>query len=259
MADTIILYASAEHLNSMLILANFITKHHPSISVTILSTAPDSAAASISGVTSITYHRLTAATLPPNLTKNPIELFFEIPRLHNPNLRQALEEISQKSNIRAFVIDFFCNSAFEVSTSMNIPTYFYISSGAFGLCAFLYFPTIDEMIVEDVGDFNDFLEVPGCPPVHSLDFPKGMFFRNSNTYKHFLCTAKNIRKSTGIVVNAFDALEFRAKEALTNNLCNPDAKTPPAESGGDEDFGGDGGGEGWFVGGCFGKVYKGCG
>ncbi|KAK6155635.1 hypothetical protein DH2020_009883 [Rehmannia glutinosa] len=227
MEDSIVLYASPEHLNSMLILAKFISKHHPSIPVIILSSAAESAAASIAAVPSVTYRRLPTSDLPPNLTKNPVELFFEIPRLNNPNLRDALQEISQKSRIRAFVIDFFCNSAFEVSTSLNIPTFFYVSSGAFGLCVFLYFPTIDETIPQDIGDLNDFIEVPGCPPIYSLDFPNGMFFRQSNTYKHFLDTAKNMRKSTGIVVNAFDALEFRAKEALVNGSCIPTGPTPP--------------------------------
>ncbi|KAK4436263.1 Chalcone 4'-O-glucosyltransferase [Sesamum alatum] len=78
---------------------------------------------------------LTTASLPQNSTSNPMELLFEIPRLTNSNLREALQEIQQKSNI---VIDFFCNSAFEVSTSLNIPTYFWFSSGAFGLCLFLH-------------------------------------------------------------------------------------------------------------------------
>ncbi|KAL6508415.1 hypothetical protein OROHE_021957 [Orobanche hederae] len=227
MADIIILYASPEHLNSMLVLAKFISKHHPTIPVTIISSADDSAAASVAAVPSITYRRIATADLPPNLTQNPVELFFEIPRLNNPNLRDALQEISQKSRIRAFVIDFFCNSAIEVSTSLEIPTYFYVSSGAFGLCALLYFPTIDQTIPQDIGDLNDFIEVPGCPPIYSSDFPTGMFFRKSNTYKHFMGTAKNMRRSAGIVVNAFDALESRAKEALINGSCIPGAPTPP--------------------------------
>ncbi|KAL0321487.1 UNVERIFIED_CONTAM: Baicalein 7-O-glucuronosyltransferase [Sesamum calycinum] len=36
-----------------------------------------------------------------------------------------------------------------------------------------------------------------------------------------------MRKSTGFLVNGFDALEFRAKEALVNGLCIPNAPTPP--------------------------------
>nr|BAH14962.1 UDP-sugar flavonoid 7-O-glycosyltransferase [Torenia hybrid cultivar] len=224
----IILYASAEHLNSMLILAEFISKHHPEIHVTILSSAPTSAAASISTVPSISYRRIPTVDLPPNLTKDPVELFFEIPRLNNPNLLTALKEISTQSKIKAFVIDFFCNSALQVSTSLNIPTYFYVSGGGCALSVFLYFPTIDQDIGDkNLGELRDFVQVPGCPPIYSSDFPKGMFYRESNTYKHFLDTARNMRKSSGIVANSFDALEYRAKEAISNGLCVPRSPTPP--------------------------------
>nr|BAH47552.1 flavonoid glycosyltransferase [Veronica persica] len=227
MEDTIILYASSVHLNSVLVIAKFINKHHPSISIIILSNAPDSAASSItSEASSITYHRLPTPDIPPNIITNPVELLFEVPRLNNPNVKQYLEQISQKTNVKAFIIDFFCNSAFEVSTSLNIPTYFYVSSGGFGLCAFLHFPTTDEIIPQDIGDLNDYLEIPGCPPVHSLDFPKGMFFRHTNTHNHFLDTARNMRKANGILVNSFDALEYRSKAALLNGICVPNGPTP---------------------------------
>ncbi|KAL0318071.1 UNVERIFIED_CONTAM: Baicalein 7-O-glucuronosyltransferase [Sesamum angustifolium] len=227
MEDTVVLYSSEEHLNSMLVLAKFMSKHYPSIPVVILCSAAESAAASVATVPSITYHRLPPPALPPNLTTNPIELLFEIPRLSSPNVSHALQEISQKSRIKAFVIDFFCNPVFEVSTGLNIPTYFYISSGAFGLCVFLNYPTIQETVPGDLAEFNDFVEVPGCPPMHSSDFPGVMIYRKSNIYKHFLDTARNMRKSTGFLLNGFDALEFRAKEALANGLCIPNAPTPP--------------------------------
>ncbi|XP_073127318.1 chalcone 4'-O-glucosyltransferase-like [Henckelia pumila] len=229
MADTIVLYAAPEHLNSMLILAIYITKHHQEVvHVTILSTASTSATATVAAIPSITYHRLSHATAPPpNHVTHPVELFFEIPRLLNPAVSEALEEISKKSRIRAFVIDFFCNSAFEVSKSLSIPTYFYISSGGYGLCVFLYFPTVHQTIREDIGIFNDFLEIPGCPRIQSTDFPSGMHFRVSNIYKHFLDTAINIGRSDGILVNSFDALEPKAKEALVKDLCTPNSKTPP--------------------------------
>ncbi|XP_075493836.1 baicalein 7-O-glucuronosyltransferase-like [Primulina tabacum] len=228
MAGTIVLYATPEHLNSMLTLAKFIVKHHQEVDVTILSTASTSAAASFAAMPSISYHRLSGAATPlPNHVTNPVELYFEIPRLHNPILLEALEEISKKSRIRAFVIDFFCNSASEVSKSLNIPTYFYVSSGGYGLCVFLYFPTIHETICGDIGVFNDFLEIPGCPRILSSDFPCGMHFRESNVYKHFLNTAINMGRSDGILVNSFDALELEAKVALVKDLCTPKSKTPP--------------------------------
>lgn len=224
-SSVIILYASAEHLNSMLILAKFIAKHQPQVHVTILSSAPTSAAAS---VPTVTYRRIPTVDLPPNPTKDPVELFFEIPRLNNPNLLTVLKEISARSHIKALVIDFFCNSAVEVSTSLGIPTYFYISGGGCATAVFLYFPTTDEALGStNLGELNGFVRVPGCPPIHSSDFPKGMFYRESKTYQHFLDTARNMRKSSGILVNSFDALEFRAKEALSNGLCVPNAPTPP--------------------------------
>ncbi|KAH6760554.1 hypothetical protein C2S51_017503 [Perilla frutescens var. frutescens] len=227
MEGVILLYSSAEHLNSMLLLATFIAKHHPSIPITILSSADYSAAASVSTLPSITYRRLPPVAIPPDSIKNPVEAFFEIPRLQNPNLRVALEEISQKTRIRAFVIDFFCNSAFEVSTSLSIPTYFYVSTGSAGVCIFLYFPTTDETVATDIGDLRDFLEFPGSPIIHSSDLPQLTFFRRSNVFKHMLDTSKNMQKSSGILTNGFDAMEFRAKEALTNGLCVPNGPTPP--------------------------------
>ncbi|KAL3653575.1 hypothetical protein CASFOL_003256 [Castilleja foliolosa] len=225
MEDTIVLYASPEHLNSMLLLAKFIGKHHPTTPVTILCSADESAAVSVS---TVTYHRLPTGPPPQIPTINPVELLFEIPRLNNPNLHKALQQISRRSSIRALVIDFFCNSAFEVSTALNIPTYFYSSSGAFGLCVFLHFPTLDETIYpKDIGNLNDFIKVPGCPSIYSSDFPNGMFFRQTNIYKHFLSTSKNMRKSAGVVVHSFDALEFRAKEAFVKGSCVPGGPTPP--------------------------------
>ncbi|XP_073125985.1 chalcone 4'-O-glucosyltransferase-like [Henckelia pumila] len=228
MEETIVLYSTPEHLDSMLRIAKFIAKHHQDVPLTILSTASTSAVASIAAIPSIAYHRLSdVASPPPNHVTNPIELFFEIPRLQNPILLEALEEISKKSRIRAFVIDFFCNPAFEVSKSLNIPTYFYSSTGGYGLCAFLYFPTLHETIREDIGTFNGFLEIPGCPRIRSSDFPSAMHFRVSNIYKHFLDTSINMRRSDGILVNSFDALEPEAKDAIVKDLCTPNSKTPP--------------------------------
>ncbi|KAL0382397.1 UNVERIFIED_CONTAM: Chalcone 4'-O-glucosyltransferase [Sesamum calycinum] len=134
---------------------------------------------SISASTTVTYHR----SPPPssaNFNLQSVELFFEISRLTNPILRQALQEIQQKSNIKAFVIDFFSNPAFEVSTCMNIPTYYWFAPGAFGLCLLLHLPTIHETIAGDIGDLNDFLEVPGCPLLHSSEFPEGVLYRQEN-------------------------------------------------------------------------------
>ncbi|CAA0812948.1 UDP-glycosyltransferase 88A1 [Striga hermonthica] len=229
MEDTVVLYSSPGHLNSMLILSKFFSKHHPALPVTILCSAPESAASSVSSLPSVTYRQLPPAATPPNLTNDPVELLFEISRLNNPILLQTLLQISEKSRIRAFVIDFFCNPSFDVSTGLGIPTYFYISTGAFTLCVLFHFPTLDEKLREqDLGSLNDFVEVPGCPPIYSTDYPRAMFFRRTPVYQNFLSMANNTLQSAGILVNSFDALESRAKEALDSGACVPGGSTPPA-------------------------------
>ncbi|KAL8050832.1 hypothetical protein ABFX02_06G105200 [Erythranthe guttata] len=222
--DTIVLYTTTEHLNTISALAVSIANHHPSISVVLLGTAASAPIAA----SSVTYRRLPTPDLPAPIS-DPVELFFEVPRLNNQNLRETLDEISQKSNIKAIVIDFFCNSAFEVCTSFNVPTYFCNTTSAFGLCAIFYWQTLHETTPPG-GDFEGFIEVPGCPRIHSSDIPKSMFYRQSNSYKHFVRTSMNMRRSAGILVNSYHALEFRAFEAMANGLCNPGAPTPPVYS-----------------------------
>nr|WHL35503.1 flavonoid 7-O-glucuronosyltransferase [Scutellaria baicalensis] len=229
MEDTIVIYGGPGHMNTMSLLAKFISINQPSVPIIILCTAAKSAAvaASIAAVPSITYHRLPAPPLPPNFTKNPADLLFELPRLNNPNLREVLQEISEKARIRAFVIHFFCHSACEVSESLKIPTYFYFSCGAAFTILALCFESIHETITVEIGELNDFVELPGLPLIHSLDLPKDMQSRQRPFYKHIVGVSKNLRKSRGFIVNAFDALEYRAKEAISNGLCLPNGPTPP--------------------------------
>ncbi|XP_051137943.1 baicalein 7-O-glucuronosyltransferase-like [Andrographis paniculata] len=223
-ASTIVIYSSPEHLNTMFLLAKFITKNQLTVRVTVLCSAP--APAEVQDLASVTYHRIPEA-VPSVPIDDLVEQFFEIPRLSNADVRNALQEISRKFKIDALVIDFFCYSAFEVSTSLNIPTYFYISAGGFAACFLFYFLVIDENVHGNIADLDEFLECPGGPPVHTSELPKLIAFRRNKTYQHFLRTAMEAKKSKGILVNSFDALEFRAKEALSNGLCVPNGVSPP--------------------------------
>ncbi|CAA2958744.1 UDP-glycosyltransferase 88A1-like [Olea europaea subsp. europaea] len=92
-------------------------KHHPSFSITIfITTAPCTTGVTApyinhvaSTTSSFTFHELSTVKLPPTSPTIPFEeLLFEIPRLNNPYLHEALQNISQKSNLLAFFIDFFC-------------------------------------------------------------------------------------------------------------------------------------------------------
>ncbi|KAK9292512.1 hypothetical protein L1049_020485 [Liquidambar formosana] len=227
--DTIVLYPSPGrgHLVSMVELGKLILKHHPSFSVTVIitTTAGDTGYATtpyINSVTattpSITFHHLPTLSSPlaHASAANLPNLSFEIPRLNNPNLHQALLAISQSSNLKAFVIDFFCNAAFEVSTKLKIPTYYFFTSGAHGLAIFLYFPTIHRNITKSLKDLDRKFEIhiPGSPPIPVSDMPMAMFDRSSTTYQNFIETANTMPKSAGIMINTFEMLESKSIKAI---------------------------------------------
>ncbi|XP_030933133.1 anthocyanidin 5,3-O-glucosyltransferase-like [Quercus lobata] len=248
MEDAIVLYPSPGrgHLISMVEFGKLILKHQPSFSITILilsdpntntnSTAPNYVASSTtqyiatvnSTTPSITFQHLPPISEIPRNTASPVELSFLIPRLNNPNLHQTLKTISQTSKLRAFIMDFFCDAAFEVATNLDIPTYYFFTSGASGLALFLYMPTLHKNVDKSFEDLGNMLfDIPGTPPIPASDMPGGISDRTTQRYEYFLNTATHMAKSNGIFVNTFDLLEKKAIKAISDGLCVPDGLTPP--------------------------------
>ncbi|KAL4575781.1 hypothetical protein LXL04_011867 [Taraxacum kok-saghyz] len=233
----VVLYPSPGigHLVSMVELGKLIHIHHPSLSVTIIITpAPfetgstDKYIKTVSFTNpSITFHHLPAAVIPPDFSSDFIDLAFGIPEFNNPIVHDTLVTFSRKSTIKAVVLDFFSNAAFQISTGLKIPTYYFYTSGASGLCAFLYLATIDKTTSDSFKDLNISFDIPGVPPVHSSDMPTSWSDRETNSYKKFIDTANNMAKSSGLVVNTFAGLEERAVDALREGKCVVEGPTPP--------------------------------
>ncbi|XP_050251864.1 anthocyanidin 5,3-O-glucosyltransferase-like isoform X3 [Quercus robur] len=248
MVDAIVLYPSSGrgHLNSMVELGKLILKHHPSFSITILilsepntntnSTAPNYVASSTtqyittvnSTTPSITFHHLPPISEVPPSTSSFVELSYLIPRFNNQNLHQILKTIYQTSKLKAFIIDFFCDAAFEVATNLDIPTYYFFTSGASFLAALLYRPTLHKKVDKSLKDLgNTLLDIPGLPPIQALDLPEPWKDRTSKEYQYSLNVAAHMAKSNGLLVNTFDLLETKAIKAISGGLCVPDRPTPP--------------------------------
>ena len=248
MEDAIVLYPSPGrgHLISMVELGKLILKHHPSSSITILilsepntntnSTSPNYVESSTaqymatvnSTIPSITFHHLPPISeVPPN-TSSFLEMNYLIPRLNNPNLQQTLKTISQTSKLRAFIIDFFCDASFEVASKLDIPTYYFFTSGASALALFLYMSTLHKNLDKSFKDLGNMpIDIPGLPPIPASDMPVGILNRNTQLYEYFLNTATHMAKSDGLLANTFESLETKAITALSNGLCVPDGATPP--------------------------------
>jgi hypothetical protein len=176
---------------------------------------------------SITFLHLPPISEVPT-TPSPLESFFLFPRLNNPNLHQTLQTISQTSNLKAFIIDFFCDAAFEVAAKLNIPTYYFFTSSASGLVIFLYRPTLHKAIDKSLKDLNNMLlDIPGLPSILASDMPQTALDHNSKVYEYSLNTGINMAKSNGLIVNTFDLLERKATGAISDGLCVPDGPTPP--------------------------------
>ncbi|XP_024981591.1 UDP-glycosyltransferase 88B1-like [Cynara cardunculus var. scolymus] len=234
---TVVLYPfpGIGHLVSMVELAKLIHTHHPTVSIVILiipapfeTGSTDKYINTVSGTTpSITFHHLPTITLPPDFSSDFIDLAFGIPELYNPIFHDTLIAISEKSTIKAVILDFFSNAAFQVSKSLNLPTYYFYTSGASGLCEFLYLTTIHNTTSMSIKDLNIYFDIPGVPPIHASDMPMVLFDRESNSYKNFVNTSSNMAKSCGIIANSFLGFEERAIDALRDGKCIPDGPTPP--------------------------------
>ncbi|KAE8678277.1 Anthocyanidin 5,3-O-glucosyltransferase [Hibiscus syriacus] len=238
MEEAVVLYPSPPigHVIAMVELGKLLLTHQPSISVHILiatppyqadSTAPYIAAVS-STVTSIVFHKLPKVILPPSPTVTHHEsLTFEVLRLNNPNVLQALLSISKDYKVRAFIMDFFCTVAFQVASGLNIPPYFFFTSGVSCLSSFLYLPTLHNKTTKSFKELKVLLNIPGLPPVPSADMPKPVLDRNDEVYEIFLNNSTYLPKAAGIIINSFESLESRAMEALSHGLCVPNGPTPP--------------------------------
>ncbi|WJX71003.1 hypothetical protein P8452_55048 [Trifolium repens] len=243
MKDTIVLYPAfgSGHLMSMVELGKLILTHHPSFSIKILILTPpnkdnnknninDSTYQYISSVSSkfptINFHYIPSIsltfTLPPHLQT------LELSPRSNHHVEHIIQSIAKTSNLKAIMLDFLNYSATQVTYNLEIPTYFYYTSGASLLSLFLNFPTFHKNATIAVKDYNIHtpIELPGLPRLSKDDYPDEGKDPASPSYQILLQSAQALRESDGIIVNTFDAIERKAIKALRDGLCIPEGITP---------------------------------
>ncbi|KAM5574847.1 hypothetical protein ABKV19_014012 [Rosa sericea] len=244
MADTIVLYAAPGmgHMISMVELGKLILKHYShKFSITVLYTTGSmvdtpSIPAYIDRITqshpSISFRRFPRAA-PTNHHDQTLSLeavMFDFIRQNDPNVRRALQELSKTFRVRAFIIDLFCTSAMAIAKELNIPTFYFFTSGAAALGAFLYFPTIHARVKESFKDMTDTVfEFPGLgAPLRAVHMPEPMLDRNDPAYSDLVYFGSHLALSDGIIANTFEELETpTAIKAISEGRCVPGAPTPP--------------------------------
>ncbi|XP_006843340.2 anthocyanidin 5,3-O-glucosyltransferase [Amborella trichopoda] len=224
MCETMVFFPSPGigHLIPMVELGKLILRHHPSFSITILITTPPfetgATAPYMSRVASeiqaITFIELPPVELSVTQIDHSLTFMFEWLLLCKPAVAQALQSISEKTVIRAFVMDSFCSTALDVATDLGVPAYFFYASAAAFLTVFLYFPELNK---QNPGKFRDLacdLVLPGLPPLPPSLIPEVMQDRNKKVYEWFLYHSAKVPQGKGILLNSFEELEPLGLKAL---------------------------------------------
>ncbi|KAI3757681.1 hypothetical protein L6452_05224 [Arctium lappa] len=234
---TIVLYPSPGmgHLISMVELGKLILKHRPHFSIIVLTLIPSFNTGTTASyvhhisttIPAITFHHLPNISLDPELYPSMEAIIFDLIRRSTTNVNDALQSISTTSHTTIFIIDLFCTPAMTVADNLNIPVYYFFTSGACCLAQFLYFPTLHRTTTGSFKDMNTLIHSPGLPPIPSSEMVSPLLDRTSSDYSDFLVFSGHLPKSSGIIVNTFDSLEPKAIKAITDGLCVPDQPTPP--------------------------------
>ncbi|KAK4256417.1 hypothetical protein QN277_009284 [Acacia crassicarpa] len=237
MEQTIVLYPAPGigHIISMVELGKLLLQHHYShfSSIIIFLTTSsldkpfiDSYIHHISqSYPSISFRRFPFLAVEPSASRHSrAAIGFEFIRLNDTNVASALKDISQTSNVRAFVIDLFCTSAMNIGSSLGIPIYYFFTSGAAVLSAFSYFPKIHEQTTESFKDLSVDLHFPANPPLKAFHMVEPLLDRDDPAYWNFLYFCSNLPKSSGIIVNTFQELEPIAVKVISEDDYFPDPK-----------------------------------
>lgn len=180
--DTLVLYPvpGRGHIVSMLEFGKLIHKHHPEFSITVVMTTQKTADNFPDAYPFINFHYLLSTAE----AAGSGSAAFSLNRSNNQRLHTALSDLSESTNLRALILDFFNTSAFEVGTALNIPTFYYFTSGANGLATFLHLPTLSRTFPQSFKDLGrQVLKIPGLPPITASDVPGRMMDRNSTSYQ----------------------------------------------------------------------------
>lgn len=115
----------------------------------------------------------------------------------------------------------------SIAAQLNIPAYYFFTSGAGVLASFLYLPAMHRNTTESFKDLDINLHFPGLPPIPAADMLKPLLDRTDKAYHYFVEFTTKFPKSDGIIVNTYESLEPRAIKAILDGVCVPDGPTPP--------------------------------
>ncbi|KAM0938403.1 putative UDP-glucuronosyl/UDP-glucosyltransferase [Dioscorea sansibarensis] len=235
--DTVVLYPASGigHLAPMTKFAKLLVAQGFSVVIPILPPMHPSSSTSntddfitriSSSHPSISFHHLPPFTTNCTSTYLGARLLSHL-RAANPLLRDLLQSISQTSNIRAILVDFFCTDALNVAADLQLPAYVYFTCSAFILAYFLYLPTLHSEMTCGPGELGETpIHIPGIPPIPASHMPDLLRDRDEGS-QALVDVFSRLPDAKGIIVNSFEFLESTTLKTIREGHCLPNRETPP--------------------------------
>ncbi|KAF7027483.1 hypothetical protein CFC21_039523 [Triticum aestivum] len=227
----VMLYSSPlmGHLVPMIELAKLFAARGLAITVVLMDPPYDTGATGpfLTGVSaanpSISFHRLPQVKLPESDDSVMPALAFA--RLSNPHLHDFLAGASPDF----LVVDFFCSAAMDVAAELDIPAYFFSTSGAQILAFFMHLTVLHGKSTRSFREMGEELvHVPGITPFPATHSIQPLMDRDGASYQALLNVSLNLFRSQGIFINTFRSLEPRAMDTILAGHSAPAGlSTPP--------------------------------
>ncbi|KAJ0095904.1 hypothetical protein Patl1_16733 [Pistacia atlantica] len=202
------------HLMPFLRLAATLVQHHCRVTlITIYPTVSVAESKVISRLFSafpqITEKQFHLLPLDPTSANSvdPFYLQWEAIRCSSHLLTPLLSSISPP--LSALVLDVtLTSSVLPVTTNIGLPNYIMFTSSA-RMCSFCesFPPYVASKTSSGSVQFDDVFEIPGLSPIPISSIPPALLNLNNLFCTTFIQNGQNIVKSSGIIINSFEALE----------------------------------------------------
>uniref|UniRef100_A0A0A9GE23 Glycosyltransferase n=1 Tax=Arundo donax TaxID=35708 RepID=A0A0A9GE23_ARUDO len=236
---TVVLHAclGVGHLIPMVELAKLFLRRGLAVVIAVPTPPPSTAdffASSASAVAAleaanpaVSFHHLPPSDYPAP-DPDPFLQMLDALRLTVPALADFLRSLP---SVAALVLDLFCVDALDAAAAAGVPAYFYYTSSAGDLAAFLHLPHYFATGQDGGASFKDMgkalLRFPGVPPIPASDMPHTVLDRADRTCAARVGHYGRVPEARGVLINTYEWLEARAVKALREGVCVPGRPTPP--------------------------------
>ncbi|CAL5095919.1 unnamed protein product [Urochloa decumbens] len=176
---------------------------------------------------SVSFHHLPPPDYPAP-DPDPFLQMLDVLRLTVPAFAAFLRSLP---SVAALVLDLFCVDALDAAASAAVTAYFYYTSSAGDLAAFLHLPHYFAATACGGASFKDMgkalLRFPGVPPIPASDMPHTVLDRADRTCAARVGHYGRIPEARGVLINTYEWLEARAVRALRDGACVHGRATPP--------------------------------